>query len=537
MELRSNLLFQANPILLLIGLLAIPQLVNISYMEGFGEDFANMALEMVQNSTYSYPSFQFLEMEMGSWALVQVSLPESDYTLQAISTDPLSNTAPLTLYPQNPAGTAEPSINESDIPPSLPSNFSDSSPLPSNESNISQSLPSNISETNLSDSNATENETPGPIPQAGEPSQYQPENGSAIINVSYSDGLEENFSNLLIESSSGNNTSQANFTILDFEQGTWALVNVSATDNDSLLSILSKPEQGGIYPANASASQLNVTYSDGMEADFSNLLVEFGSNGTTIQINHTISSFEPSQWALLLLDRPPLESESISVFASQKHPEKKPKSSIIFGEDFAAFLSAKGSQMEISQATLSLLENNATARVIVKLRQGAFKDLPIAAEAAQRIKKLGKRGLQAMEISQESLENLADAGVERIYPDLPMQISLSDSIPIIQADRVQGGLGSTGEGVAVCLLDTGVDFSLPSLEGKAISGYDFVNNDTDASDDHGHGTLMASIIHAAAPNATILSLKVLHSSGTGYSSHIISAIDYCSSLAQGGQEN
>ena len=45
----------------------------------------------------------------------------------------------------------------------------------------------------------------------------------------------------------------------------------------------------------------------------------------------------------------------------------------------------------------------------------------------------------------------------------------------------------TGKGVSIYVIDSGIDFSHPDFGGRAQSGWDFVDNDSDASDCHGHG--------------------------------------------------
>src|SRR5204862_162766 len=65
-----------------------------------------------------------------------------------------------------------------------------------------------------------------------------------------------------------------------------------------------------------------------------------------------------------------------------------------------------------------------------------------------------------------------------------------------------------GKGVIVAVLDTGIayedyqDFKqVPDLKGvKFVKGYDFVNNDTHANDDHGHGPHVAGTIAQATNN-------------------------------------
>jgi subtilisin family serine protease len=54
--------------------------------------------------------------------------------------------------------------------------------------------------------------------------------------------------------------------------------------------------------------------------------------------------------------------------------------------------------------------------------------------------------------------------------------------------------------VVVAVIDTGVDASHPDLQGVVLDGYDFVNGDADASDDHGHGTAAAGVIAARTNN-------------------------------------
>ena len=82
--------------------------------------------------------------------------------------------------------------------------------------------------------------------------------------------------------------------------------------------------------------------------------------------------------------------------------------------------------------------------------------------------------------------------------------------------------GGDGRGITVAVVDTGVQASLPELQGKILAGADFIGNGSDGrvdydSDDFSHGTAMASIIVARqgygdieglAPAAKILPLSV-----------------------------
>ena len=79
--------------------------------------------------------------------------------------------------------------------------------------------------------------------------------------------------------------------------------------------------------------------------------------------------------------------------------------------------------------------------------------------------------------------------------------------------------------VVVAVLDTGVDAKHPDLRGALVPGWDFIGNDADPSDDHGHGTAVAGIVAARSNNhaggagicwrCLVMPIKVLDSKGSG----------------------
>lgn len=92
-----------------------------------------------------------------------------------------------------------------------------------------------------------------------------------------------------------------------------------------------------------------------------------------------------------------------------------------------------------------------------------------------------------------------------------------------------------GEGINVAVIDTGIDYKHSEFYGLYKGGYDFVNNDNDPMDDHGHGTHVAGTIAAirdgkgvvgVAPKANLYGLKVLNASGGGSFSDIIKALEW-----------
>ncbi len=103
---------------------------------------------------------------------------------------------------------------------------------------------------------------------------------------------------------------------------------------------------------------------------------------------------------------------------------------------------------------------------------------------------------------------------------------------------------SRGKGVVVAVLDTGIAFEnhddfavVPDLEGqKFAGGWDFVNDDEHANDDHGHGTHVAGTIAQATDNeegvagvafeSTLMAVKVLDHFGSGNTADIADAIHW-----------
>jgi len=92
-------------------------------------------------------------------------------------------------------------------------------------------------------------------------------------------------------------------------------------------------------------------------------------------------------------------------------------------------------------------------------------------------------------------------------------------------------LSTLGQNVKVAVIDTGIDYTHPDLAANFDGGYDFVNDDADPMDDHGHGTHVSGTIAAAmnnltgnpaadegvvgvAPDARLLAYKVCAADGT-----------------------
>ena len=93
--------------------------------------------------------------------------------------------------------------------------------------------------------------------------------------------------------------------------------------------------------------------------------------------------------------------------------------------------------------------------------------------------------------------------------------------------------GSTGEGVRVCILDSGVDASHPlvgELESAVVISMDeddeIVASEDTEGDVSGHGTACAGIVRRLAPDARISSVRVLGSSFTGSGAVLLGGLRY-----------
>ncbi len=132
---------------------------------------------------------------------------------------------------------------------------------------------------------------------------------------------------------------------------------------------------------------------------------------------------------------------------------------------------------------------------------------------------------------------LQDKRIKAVEEIKTFKTTLTESLPLIGQPAAQTA-GYTGAGTAVCVLDTGLDYTRsafgscttvggqPSGAGcKVAYVQDFAPNDN-SLDDNGHGTNVAGIVAGVAPGTKLIGLDVFNG-GTAYSTDISSAINWC----------
>ncbi|MBT7102646.1 S8 family serine peptidase [archaeon] len=160
-------------------------------------------------------------------------------------------------------------------------------------------------------------------------------------------------------------------------------------------------------------------------------------------------------------------------------------------------------------------------------------------------------------VSKSELEVLVKNGnIESVDVEQTYYTMLQDSVGIINASSAWNlelsGLNLTGTNHAVCIIDSGVNYSHADLGGcssseftagtcgKVIGGWDFCADDAtcsteddDVMDVYGHGTHVSGIvaangdIHGIGLGTNIVMMKASNSSGVFWTTDVASAIDRC----------
>lgn len=115
--------------------------------------------------------------------------------------------------------------------------------------------------------------------------------------------------------------------------------------------------------------------------------------------------------------------------------------------------------------------------------------------------------------------------IQRVQPLFDVGISLIEVDRLIRSGKARSTFSVDGSGLAVAVLDTGINADHVDFSNRIPVQVNFTNdngaNDNDAKDGNGHGTNVSGIIAAngdhvgVAPSANIVPIKVLSNSGGG----------------------
>lgn len=201
----------------------------------------------------------------------------------------------------------------------------------------------------------------------------------------------------------------------------------------------------------------------------------------------------------------------------------------------------------------SLASDSVPGRVLVKPNDNADEASlqgAVKGAGAREVGRVPQIGVRILEVPEQAEARVIAAlsrnpNFEFAEPDYIASIILTPNDPYYAA--YQWHLPKVGaptawdtttgsSAVTVAVVDSGVQANHPDLAGRVLAGYDFVNNDSDASDDNGHGTGVAGVAAAqgndgtgvagAAWNVAILPVKTMNSSGSGSYSAIANGITY-----------
>jgi serine protease AprX len=205
---------------------------------------------------------------------------------------------------------------------------------------------------------------------------------------------------------------------------------------------------------------------------------------------------------------------------------------------------------KIDRALDALLTNEPgveTARVIIRTRDSRSRE-----SLKNRLQAHGDR-IEADHASIEAFTATVHFADLRALADDPATEAVSiDAVVTAHQAAASSLLGtellpdssatpSTGAGVRVAVIDSGLELTNDLFENRLLGFYDLTRNDQIVAappyDDYGHGTHVAGLIAGSgansngfyaglAPAASVLAVKVLDNDGAGYTSDVIQAIDF-----------
>ena len=195
--------------------------------------------------------------------------------------------------------------------------------------------------------------------------------------------------------------------------------------------------------------------------------------------------------------------------------------------------------------------------VIVQLRPGQGVDR-IGARGMRILSELGAAerdvpapvvvSTEGRSVDQAIAELSADPAVEIVEPNYRVELADEGTVTAVNdpltanqysLDRMrvrQAWTRETGASSVIAVLDTGAQLNHPDLAGRLVAGRDIVNNDSNPSDDNGHGTWVSGIIVGKANDGygiagiswsdKVMPVKIMNGQGSGTTADLIDGINW-----------
>ncbi len=243
----------------------------------------------------------------------------------------------------------------------------------------------------------------------------------------------------------------------------------------------------------------------------------------------------------------------------------------IFAFSLILVAGISNTNLKVSPDVYSKIQEEGKIKVFIKIKSPSLSLLSTSKNIAERknlakervatlvgkdnVKHQFEEGISVV-ITEAELRKLEeDNSVEKVQLVGTKQLFLQQSTSIINATLVWPkqilGINLTGAGQAICIIDSGVNYSHSDLGGcygnnslvsscKVVGGIDYCADNVDCTtsgsnplDANGHGTHVAGIaaangsINGVAPGAKIIIIKAANASGSLWDDDIKAGIDWC----------
>jgi subtilisin family serine protease len=146
-----------------------------------------------------------------------------------------------------------------------------------------------------------------------------------------------------------------------------------------------------------------------------------------------------------------------------------------------------------------------------------------------------------------AVDVVADAPVRTLQTPTRIEPTIQSPVPSWGLDRIDADVDrlddryayiSSGKGVRIYVIDTGVDAGHPDLAGRVADGWSAIEDGRGTADCNGHGTHVAGTAagteYGVAKSAVIVPVRVLDCSGAGFASSLIAGINWVVANHPGG---